>query len=129
MQELRNTVEIKSGRTNPPIIESFRLEILNFFILKEAVIVYDFLILIGKARDGVKVKINHFRKLRLLYHLLTAKGKHAFRVTSDLAQYQGFSISKGHFRVSLNFIQVGLVLTCNCTIRKQTHRRQVISWI
>lgn len=94
------------------------------------VVIHDFLILIGKARDGVKLKIKHFRKLRLLYHLsLTVEGKHSFRVTSDFARYQGFNISKIHFRITLNFIQVRLMLTWNCTIRKQTHCRQVISWI
>lgn len=58
MQELRNTVgnyvrESKLAK----YVESFRLEILFwFFIIKKAVSIYDFLILLEKARNAVKLK-------------------------------------------------------------------------
>lgn len=52
--------------------------------------VNDFMILTGKARDGVNLKIRKaFWKVKAtLSLLLTAEGKHAFQVISDFAQYQ-----------------------------------------
>lgn len=111
-------------------IQSFRLEILFFFILKEAVIIHIWLS--DFDREGTrwyKTKDKAFQKIKATLSLVDSWRKAHIQSNFWLCSYQGFNINKIDFRIIWKFIQAGLMLTWHCTIRKQTHCGQIISWI